>query len=97
MKQNKKLRLVVIIVVVVLIAAALVAFYLPVGANITRDEAQQIALELVGGGFTNPPDIDLERFQRTWYVEVFYEGLVHSIYINTQSGAIVSREVESWD
>ena len=97
MKQRKKWKLVVVILVVVLIITAAVAFYLPVGANITRDEAHQIALDLVGGGFANPPDIDLERFQRTWYVEVFYEGLVHSIYINTQSGEIVSREVESWD
>ena len=60
-----------LIIAVLCIIGAIVFFNQPFGANVSRDEAMQIAVEHIGGGTANRPDIDWERFQRAWYVEVF--------------------------
>ncbi|MCL2566329.1 MAG: hypothetical protein FWE24_11090, partial [Defluviitaleaceae bacterium] len=68
-KSKKKL----IIIPLVLILAAVATFMLwP--ANVSRQEAQEIAIAHVGGNNSraNPASRDFERFQRVWSVEVFY-------------------------
>ena len=92
-KKRKLLLAIVALCIVVLV----VFFNQPFGANISRQEAMQIAVEHVGGGTANRPDIDWERFQRAWYVEVFYGGLVHSVYVSTRAGEVIRVEVDRWD
>jgi len=91
-KGKKKL----VFIPLVLILAAIAAFMLwP--PNITRHEAQEIAINHVGGGVANRPDRDFERFQRVWSVEVFFNSLVHEVYVNMRTGEVVSVEVSRWD
>ena len=87
----------ILIIVVLCIITAVVFFNQPFGANISREEAIQIAIEYIGGGRANRPDIDWARFQRAWYVEVFYDGFVHSVYVSTRTGDIVRVEIDRWD
>ena len=83
------------IAITALCLIALVVFFnQPFGANISRQEAIQIAIEHIGGGSANRPDIDWEYFQRAWYVEVFYGGFVHSVYVSTRTGEVIRVEVD---
>ena len=84
-------------IVALFLVALLVFFNQPFGASVTRQEAMEIALEHIGGGRANRPDIDWANFQRAWYVEVFYDGLVHSVYISTRTGDVIRVEVDRWD
>jgi len=94
--KKVKLTFIIIVAVMIIAAAALTAFMLwP--SNISRQEAQSIAIEHVGGGVTNRADHDFEWFQRVWSVEVFYNGLVYEVYVNRVTGAIVGVEIGSWD
>ena len=80
----------------VVVVIAIVTFMLWPG-NISRQEATDIAMAYVGGGTVNRPDRDFERFQRVWYVEVFYDGLIHEVYISRMTGAVVRVEIDRWD
>lgn len=84
------------IVLIFTLALAFGAGFLYWPANISREKASEIALAHVGGGLANRPHRELERFRRAWYVEVFYNGLVHSVYISVNDGSIISLEVEPW-
>ena len=77
--------------------AVIVFFNQPFGANISRQQAVELAIQHIGGGTANRPDIDWERFQRAWYVEVFYGSLVHSVYVSTRTGEVIRVEVDRWD
>lgn len=95
MFKNKK-RLTLIFVIPVLLATGLMAFiFWP--SPVTRDEARIIAIEHVGGGQANPPERDFEQFQRVWSVEVFHDGLVHEIYVNSRTGDVVRVEFANWN
>ena len=89
-----KIKIIILTFIAVAMIFAVAAFYIPLGTNISRQEAVDIAVEHVGGGRTNRPEIDLERFQRVWSVEVFYDGLVHEVYISTRTGAIIAHEID---
>jgi len=87
-----------VIIPLVLILAAVATFMLwP--ANISRHEAQEIAIAHVGGSnsHSNRASRDFERFQRVWSVEVFYDGLVHEVYVSMRTGEVVKVEVDMWD
>ena len=92
--MKKWITIIISAVIAGTIIFALAAFYMPLGANISWQEAADIAVEHVGGGRANMPEIELERFQRVWAVEVFYEGLVHEIYISTRTGEIIAHEID---
>jgi hypothetical protein len=68
-------------------------------ANISRQEAQEIAVVHVGGSNSraNPASRDFERFQRVWSVEVFYDGLVHEVFVSMRTGEVVKMEIDRWD
>ncbi|MCL2853644.1 MAG: PepSY domain-containing protein [Defluviitaleaceae bacterium] len=83
-----------IIILGVLVVAAAFMFW---PSNISRREAQELAVAHVGGGHANPAERDFERLQRAWSVEVFYSGLVHEVYVNSRTGAIIRVEVDRWD
>jgi len=96
MSSNYKGKIKFIIVPLVLLLIAITAFmFWP--SNISRQEAQEIAVSHVGGGTANRPDRDVERFRRVWSVEVFYNGLVHEVYVSMRTGEIVGVEVDRWD
>ena len=65
--------------------------------RISGQEAMNIAIEHVGGGYANTAKREFEAFQKAWNVEVFYDGLIHEIYINANSGAIIKVEFDLRD
>jgi len=92
--SSKKL----IIISLVLILIAIAAFMLwP--SNISRQEAGEIAITYVGGSNSraNPASRDFEGFQRVWSVEVFYDGLVHEVYVSMRTGEVIRVEIDRWD
>jgi len=62
--------------------------------NVTRNEASQIAVEYVGGGTATTPELDWELWRWLWYVEVWYDGLIHEIYIHPNTGEVIRRSIE---
>ena len=96
MLSKKRGRKKFIIISILIIFVAITTFMLwP--SNISRNDAQEIALAYIGGSYANPASRDFARFQRVWSVEVFYGGLVHEVYINMRTGDIVRVEVDRWD
>jgi len=94
--MNKKLVVSVVVILVLVIGIAATTFMLwP--ANISRHEAQEIAVDYVGGGRANRASRDFERFQRVWSVEVFYDGIVHEVYVSMRTGEVVAVETGRWD
>jgi uncharacterized membrane protein YkoI len=93
---KKKKRKLLIIVPIVIIIMCLSAFVLRPG-NVSRQEAVEIALSQVGGGYANRPSRDFERFQRVWAVEIYYDGLVHEVFVSMSSGQVIKVEVDKWD
>ena len=97
---NKKSRkgLIVILLALFLIIATAVTIFMFLPANISRQEAQEIAIAHVGGGISNRPERDFERFQRVWYVEVFRDDWVmYEVYVSMRTGEIVKAEIGTWD
>ena len=84
----------IIIPVLLIVAISASLMFLP--SNISRQEAQEIAVNHVGGGFANWAERSLRSFQRAWSVEVFYYGMVHEVYINSRTGEIIGVEIEVW-
>ena len=94
--MGKKGRKKLIFIPLVLILVAVATFMLwP--ANVSRYEAQEIAITHVGGSVANRASRDFERFQRVWSVEVFYSGLVHEVYVSMRTGEVIVVEVDRWD
>jgi len=91
-KNRKKL-----IIIPIVIIFAFVAGFMLWPSHISRQEAQEIAVSHVGGGAANRAERDFERFQRTWYVEVFHNGLIHEVYVSMRTGEIIRMEVDRWD
>ena len=94
MKKKGRKKFIFIPLVLILIA---VATFMLWPANISRDEAQEIAIAHVRGGEANRASRDFERFQRVWSVEVFYSGLVHEVYVSMRTGEVVAVERDRWD
>ena len=89
--SNIRKKLTYIFVVIALLVMGIVAFiFWP--TPVTREEAREIALTHVGGGHANPPERDFERFQRVWSVEVFYDGFVHEVFVNSRTGEVILVE-----
>ena len=95
-KKFKK-RFIIIPIVVVLVLAIAISTFMFLPANISRGEAQEIAIAHVNGGRANRAERDFEGFQRVWSVEVFYDGLVHEIYVSMRTGEVVRVEIDNWD
>ncbi|MCL2841359.1 MAG: PepSY domain-containing protein [Defluviitaleaceae bacterium] len=93
-KRKGKMKLIIIPLVAVLIAIAAFVMW---PSNISRQEAQNIAIAHVGGGNASRGDFDFENLQRVWSVEVFYDDLVHEVYVNRRTGEVVRVEVGRWD
>ena len=93
-KRKGKMKFIIIPLVVVLIA--IVAFTMWPG-NISRQEAQSIAVAHVGGGNANRAESDFERLQRVWSVEVFHDGLVHEVFVSRRTGEVIMVEIDRWD
>jgi len=97
-KQRKKKRIIIPIAIILIIAIGDTVFmFWP--ASISRYEAQEIAIAYVGGSnsHSNPTSRDFERFQRVWSVEVFYNGLIHEVYVSMRTGEVVVVEIDRWD
>ena len=95
-KKKGRKKLVLILIPLALLLVVIAAFMLwP--ANVSRDEAQQIAITHVGGGTANQASRDFERFQRVWSVEVFHGGLVHEVFVSMRTGEVVAVEIDRWD
>ena len=95
-RKAKKKFIIILITIILVIAIGATAFmFWP--SNISRQEAAEIAITHVGGGTANRPDRDFERFQRVWSVEVFYNGLVHEVYVSMRTGEVVAVEIDRWD
>ncbi|MCL2371740.1 PepSY domain-containing protein [Candidatus Saccharibacteria bacterium] len=77
----------------IVVTIASIAFLLR-PANISQQEAAQIAIEHVGGGRYNRPEREIENWQRVWSVEVFYDGLVHEVYVSMNTGEAVRVEID---
>jgi len=95
-RRKDKLKFVIISLLLILIA---IAAFMLWPSNISRQEAQEIAIAHVGGNNSraNPASRDFEQFQRVWSVEVFYDGLVHEVYVSMRTGNVVRVEVDRWD
>jgi len=92
-KSNTKVIVAICIIAAIILTTVFAAFWFwP--SNITRQEARDIAYAHVGGGRVNEPSRDFARFQRAWSVEVFYDGFVHEVYINSRTGEIIKVEIE---
>lgn len=96
LKQKGKKKFILISSLVILVILVGVSAFLLWPTNVSRQEATDIAIAYVGGGTANRPDIDFERLQRVWFVEVFYNGLVHQVYVSTRTGEVVAMEVGRW-
>jgi len=86
----KKKVIISIVTVGVLVIGLLTFLFWP--ANITNEQAVDIALEHVGGGVANRAEREFEGFRRVWSVEVFYDNMVHEVYIHINSGEILGVE-----
>ena len=86
----KKKVIVGISVVGVLIIGFFTILFLP--TDITNDQAVSIALEHIGGGVANRAEREFEGFRRVWSVEVFYDNMVHEVYVHVNSGEILGVE-----
>ena len=95
-KRKGILKIVFIPVAVVLaLVIAVTAFMLWPG-YFSRQDAVDIAIEHIGGGNAYWPEWDFEHFQRVWSVEVFFDGLVHEVYINRFTGEVIRVEIDGW-
>ena len=95
--RKSKKKILVIAVAVILVLLIPVTTFMLWPANISRSDAQEIAIAHVGGSRANRPSRDFERFQRVWSVEVFYEGFVHEVYVSMRTGEVVRVEIDRWD
>ena len=94
--KNHKFKIIIASVIIVLVAIAILTFmFWP--ASISSQDAIDIATSHVGGGRANPAEREFESFQRVWSVEVFYDGLVHEVFINVNTGEVIRVELDSWD
>jgi uncharacterized membrane protein YkoI len=86
-------RIILISAPIIIILVAIAAFMLwP--AEISREQAREIALEYVGGGRANRAERDFEDFTRVWSVEVFYAGLVQEVYVSMRTGEVIRLEID---
>lgn len=92
--KKRKLLKILLPIIVLCGIAVVILFTVPIGANISRQEASQIAVEHIGGGVAARPDIDWKGFQRAWYVEVFYDRVVYAVYVSTRTGEVIG--VDRW-
>ena len=65
-----------------------------IGANISRQDAMEIAISHVGGGTAATPDLDWSIWRWLWYIEVWHDGLVHEVYMHPSTGAVVRHEID---
>ena len=95
---GKKSKKELIIIPLVLIFVVVATFML-LPANVSRQEAQEIAIAHVGGNNSraNRASRDFEQFQRVWSVEVFYDGLVHEVYVSMRTGEVIRMEIDIRD
>jgi len=92
-RKHVKKGLLIILLPLVLIAAAIAVFMLwP--ANVSREEAREIALIHVNGDFANRPERDFEQFQRVWSVEVVADNMIYEVYVSMRTGEVIRLEVE---
>jgi len=91
----KKKIMMSIVAVAILIIGVFTFLFWP--SDITNEQAVEIALEYVGGGVANRAEREFEGFRRVWSVEVFYDNMVHEVYVHVNSGEIVGVEVERDD
>jgi len=92
--KNHKFKIIIALVIILLVGILTFMFW---PTNISRQDATDIAIRHVGGGRANPAEREFERFQRVWSVEVFYDGLVHEVFINVNTGEVIFVEFESWN
>ena len=86
-----------LIILLFVLALVLIAAFFLWPSNISRQEALEIAIEYVGGGRANRPSRDFEAFRRVWSVEVFYDNLVHEVYVDSHTGDVIRVEIDRWD
>ena len=88
--KMKKKVIASIVTAGILVIALFTFLFLP--ANITNEQAVDLALAHIGGGVANRAEREFEGFRRVWSVEVFYENIVHEVYIQVNSGEILGVE-----
>ncbi|MCL2575383.1 MAG: PepSY domain-containing protein [Defluviitaleaceae bacterium] len=93
---RKKKPVLAVAAIVLLIIAAVITFFMWPG-SISRDEATNIAIEHIGGGRANRPDMDFEQFRRVWSVEVHHDGFTHEVFVSRINGEVLKVEIDRWD
>jgi len=94
MRKKGRKKFIFLPLVLILVTVAMFILW---PANVPRHEAQEIAITHVGGGVANRASRDFERFQRVWSVEVFYNSLVHEVYVSMRTGEVVAVEIDRWN
>jgi len=89
--MKKKIITRSVMIGVITIIGLLIFLFLP--ANITNEQAVKIAIEHIGGGVANRAEREFENFRRVWSVRVFYENMVHEVYVQVNSGEILGIEL----
>jgi uncharacterized membrane protein YkoI len=91
---NKTVKKVIIIAAIIVVI--LVAFMIWQRFNVTvpRQDVMDIAIAHVGGGTATTPELDWEIWRWVWNLEVWHDGLVHELYINSRTGEIISHEID---
>ncbi|MCL2354669.1 MAG: helix-turn-helix domain-containing protein [Oscillospiraceae bacterium] len=95
-KRKFKMYLITISIIVafIIIFVATTGIWTRFNANISREKAMDIAVSHAGGGRANTPELDWKIWRWLWYVEVVYDGLMHEIYINPNTGEVVRYEID---
>jgi uncharacterized membrane protein YkoI len=88
-KTKRTIILILIPVAIIIIAAATFMLW---PAEITRQQAQEIALAHLNGTHANRAERDFEDFQRVWSVEVLVGNFMHEVYVSMRTGDVVRVE-----
>lgn len=59
------------------------------GAQVTPAEAKRLALEAVGGGYVDDIDLEFEKGQLVYEVEVEYQDDDADVYVDARSGEVI--------
>ncbi|MCL2071462.1 MAG: PepSY domain-containing protein [Oscillospiraceae bacterium] len=64
----------------------------PQGIRITVDEAQEIAIAIVGGGFITDVELDSKNGIIYYEIDVFYDGVEYELEIDAATGGIFGND-----
>ncbi|MCL2573504.1 MAG: hypothetical protein FWE34_03005 [Defluviitaleaceae bacterium] len=92
----KKMFLITIAAITVLVLAG-IAFSRFASTDITSAQAEQIAIEVTGGWLLTSLELEWQIWRWVWEAEVLGDGVIHEIYIDANTGRIISHERDILD